>query len=359
MSVLDDSRKFPPPRRLELEIGWRTILRVLLGLLLAYGAILLWPIVKMLAIASLFAVALHPIVAWVKRQGGPAWLGLLLASATLITIILGIAAVIAPMALQELNLLGTNLPRIREQMMAHLSSSGVLRQALETGMSPGTVADSRLVLGRVLLLLETTVGGIVYFAVVVALAVYLLGEGSRAVQWLVAFLPAGERDKVFETLAQISGLVSAYVVGQFTVCLFCATYLFFVLSFLGVPMALLVAVFAGICDIVPVLGFVLAAALAMVMGLTISPGTSGLIFVLYGAYHLFENLLIVPRVYGRKLHISKLTVPLAIAGGGLVAGVVGAIVVLPIVAAYPVVERLWLAPRLKPHTVKAHEALVP
>ena len=80
-----------------------------------------------------------------------------------------------------------------------------------------------------------------------------------------------------------------------------------------------------------------------------------LILVLYGAYHLFENFVVVPRVYGKKLKLSKLAVLLAVAAGGLVAGVVGAIAALPVVAAYPVVERLWLAPRLPPDTVKAHE----
>ena len=61
-------------------------------------------------------------------------------------------------------------------------------------------------------------------------------------------------------------------------------------------------------------------------------------------------------MYGRKLKLSKLAVPLAVATGGMVAGVVGAIAVLPIVAAYPVIERLWLAPKLEPDTVREHEA---
>jgi predicted PurR-regulated permease PerM len=136
---------------------------------------------------------------------------------------------------------------------------------------------------------------------------------------------------------------------------FCATYLFLVLLALGVPMALLLGVIAGICDVVPIMGFCVAVGLAMMLALTVSPTTALLVFVLYGAYHVFENFVVVPRVYGKKLRLSKLAVPLAVAAGGLVAGVVGAIAVLPLVAAYPVVERLWLAPKLAPDTAKAHE----
>ncbi len=120
-------------------------------------------------------------------------------------------------------------------------------------------------------------------------------------------------------------------------------------------MALLLGIIAGICDILPIIGFFIAVFLAMAIGLTVSPSTAAAIFVLYGAYHLFENFFIIPRVYGKKLKLSKLAVPLAVTVGGLLGGVIGAIAVLPLVAAYPVVERLWLAPRLAPDTVKAHE----
>jgi len=183
----------------------------------------------------------------------------------------------------------------------------------------------------------------------------LMADGLRAIKWLIVFFPAGEREKISQALGQISHLISSYVTGQFFISVLAATYLFIVLKLLGVPMALLVGIFAGICDILPIIGFFLAVFLAMAMGLANSPTTAALIFVFYGAYHLFENFFIVPRVYGKKLRLSKLAVPLAVAAGGLVAGVVGAIAVLPIVAAYPVVERLWLAGKFEPDTVKSHE----
>ena len=82
------------------------------------------------------------------------------------------------------------------------------------------------------------------------------------------------------------------------------------------------------------------------MGLAVSPQTAVLIFVFYGAYHLFEVFFLAPKVYGKKLKLPALAVPLTMIAGGLAAGVVGVIAVLPVVAAYPVVERLWLTPRL-------------
>jgi len=222
-------------------------------------------------------------------------------------------------------------------------------------MSPVTVADSRVVLERALVVVGTTVTGLVHFALVIVLAVYLMADGPRALKWLIVFFPVTERGKISQALGQVSELIFAYVGGQSLISALAATYLIVVLEVLGVPMALLLGLVAGICDIVPIVGFCVAVSLAMVMGLSVSPTTAVLVFVCYGAYHLFENLYILPRVYGKKLKLSKLAVPLAVAAGALVAGVVGAIAVLPLVAAYPVVERLWLAPKLAPDTVKSHE----
>ena len=352
--TLDEKEALQVTHRVQIEIGWGSIFRLCLAVLLAYLAIMLWPIFKLLILAILMAVALHPLVDWVVRKGGPRWLGLLLATATVVVVLVGCFAIIAPIGFRQMGALGENLPHLRQQIIAQMPGTGPVRQALENGMSPGTVADSRLLLERMLRLLEMTIGGLVYVVVVVALATYLLADGPRALRWLIVFVPEAQRGKISQALRQIYRLISSYVAGQFFISVLAATYLFVVLWLLGVPMALLLGIVAGFCDILPVIGFFIAVFLAMVIGLTISPATALLILALYGAYHLFENFFIVPRVYGKTLKLSKLAVPLAVAAGGVVAGVVGAIAVLPLVAAYPVVERLWLAHKLAPDTLKAH-----
>ncbi len=353
------TKRAPVTHRLLIEISWRSIFRVMAAALLAYAASLLWPVFKVLVLAILIAVALHPIVSWVERKGWPQWVGHLLAAACLVGVVLGCFVLIGPIVFRQISNLDNNLPRLRDQIISQLPATGPVHQALQNSMSPGTVADSRLFLQKTLLLIETTLGGLVYVVVVIALAVYLIVDGPRALTWLTGYLPAKERPKVSEALTQISRLTSSYVSGQCLISALCAVYLFVVLSFLGVPMALLLGLIAGICDVLPIIGFFIAVFLAMVMGLAISPGTALAIFLLYGAYHLFENFFIVPRVYGRKLKLSKLAVPLAVAAGGLLAGIVGAIAVLPIVAAYPVVERLWLGAKHEPEPPPRREEKSP
>jgi predicted PurR-regulated permease PerM len=155
----------------------------------------------------------------------------------------------------------------------------------------------------------------------------------------------------------IADVVGHYVVGQIVTSVLCAIYAFVVLVILQVPSAALLAVMAGVFDVLPLIGFFLFMIPAIAIALTVSPATAGLVGLLYGAYHLIENYFIVPKVYGNRLRLSTLTVLISCLAAGLVSGVIGVILVLPIVASYPIIERNWLQPYLGRETVQKHEQL--
>ncbi len=91
--------------------------------------------------------------------------------------------------------------------------------------------------------------------------------------------------------------------------------------------------------------------------MTVSPITAELVVVLYSVYHVFESYFIVPRIYGSSLRLSTLTVLLALIVGGTLQGMIGAVVIPPIVAAYPIIERIWLRAYLAPDVIADHRAL--
>jgi predicted PurR-regulated permease PerM len=110
-------------------------------------------------------------------------------------------------------------------------------------------------------------------------------------------------------------------------------------------------------DILPIIGIVIAMVPASLMALTVSANTALIVIAAYLCYHGIESYLIVPKVYGNKLKISTLAVLLAMLIGGVLAGVLGAIVALPLVAAFPSLERLWFARQLEPEVLKDHADL--
>jgi predicted PurR-regulated permease PerM len=124
---------------------------------------------------------------------------------------------------------------------------------------------------------------------------------------------------------------------------------------LKVPAALLLALIAGLFDFVPVIGFIASSIFAVAMALTVSPSTALIVAGLYVGYHLVENYLISPWAYGDRLRLSNVAVILAFAIGGELAGVIGALIALPVAAAYPAIERIWLRDRLPEDTVAEHQ----
>src|SRR5215467_87012 len=106
--------------KVRVEIAWKTIIKLLLGVLLAFVAIRLWPVFKLLVISFLLAVPLYQLVSWACHKGWPRWTGLLLASLALVIPVLGFTAVIGPMAFSQASQFAKNLPKMKKQVVARL-----------------------------------------------------------------------------------------------------------------------------------------------------------------------------------------------------------------------------------------------
>lgn len=343
-------------RRLRLEITWATIFKLLLGVLIAYLAIKLWPVAELIAVSILVAVVLYRIVAWISSKGWPRWLGVLLATLALLLVIGGLFGLIIPMATSEIRKLASSLPKLQERVLANLPN-GRVHDMVQGLFKFGSGADSQQMLSKGFTVVKSTLGGLIDGVVVFALVIYLLIDGPRTLEWWVAFFPRQKRPRIAQGLEEIGSRIVAYVTGQFIVSVLFATYTAILLSVLRVPMALLLGVLAGMVDILPFIGILIALVPAGLMALTVSPTTALLVLVGYLCYHGIEDYFIVPKVYGNKLKISTLAVLVAMLVGAVLAGVIGAITALPLVAAYPCLERLWFARQVEPEVLEDHAKL--
>jgi len=187
--------------------------------------------------------------------------------------------------------------------------------------------------------------------------VYLLIDGRRTRTWIVAFFPQDRREKVQRTLDESRDVIWAYAAGNVVTSIFAAVWVLAWMTLLHVPAALLLAVIAGVADFVPVLGFIASALPAAALALIVAAETALITLALYVVYHAIENYLIAPRAYGERLRLSDLAVILAFAVGAELAGVIGALIALPVAALYPTIERIWLREQLPRETVIEHRAL--
>jgi predicted PurR-regulated permease PerM len=339
----------PPPHKIEVTVSWSTLLKVVMAGLLVFLAVKLWPLLALLLLALLVAITLFPILRWTRRHGWPNWAGVLFIALLLLVSVGLFAGFLVPTLGSQAAEMAQKMPTFQKDLVASLPA------ALQDGATkifetaePGPLIKQCLEWGT------SAVQGLAQFLIVLVLSIYLVADGEGIFQWLLVFLPERQRKKVNEASPEIATVVSSYMTGQLITSLLCGIYCFAVLSLLHVPNAALLAVIAAVFDILPIIGFVIALVPALLVAISVSSGTAGLVLILYVVYHLVESYFIVPKIYGDRLRLSTFTVLVSCMAAALVAGIPGAIVILPAVASYPIIERIWLRRHLEADTVATH-----
>jgi predicted PurR-regulated permease PerM len=350
----------PPARRLDLHLHLptRTVVKVLMTLVLAWAGLRLWPEFVLLLISLLLAVALHPAITALERRGLGRGLVVSLLTLALVGLTVLLVTVVFTALAEQLSRLMQDFPALRGRVEARLPVQypflkRVVGEIFALPSSPEVAAHLR----RPLALGSVALSGVfsVFFTLIVT--IYLLLDGKRLYAWLIAYIPRAHRDRMAITAEEVSQVIYAYVRGQAITSVLFAVYAAVVLHLCHVPAAVPLAILAGLCDVIPVIGIIVATLPATLLAVTVSPATAAFVFMLYVGYHVVESYVIVPRIYGQGLRLSTLAVLLALLAGSTLQGLVGAVLVLPLVAAYPIIERIWLANYLGPEVIKDHSAL--
>lgn len=341
---------------LQLRIPFATMLKVAFFLLLAIVVIKLWPVVIMFFVAALIAAVMTPMARWLESHGVRRALVVTLISLILLGILLLVFLVLIPAISHQVVELSKELPNLEKQIVARFPFARPLVAELQSAERP-TAPQMRDWMTTGLAAGRYALEGITALIFILVLAVYLLIEGETAAEWLISFAPKKQRGRFERLKRELGGVMLAYMRGQLITCILCGVWAYGVLLVLGVPGALPLAAIAFVLDLVPVVGTIAMTVPAVLLALTVSPLRALLVLVAYLFYHFAESYFIVPRVYGKQMRLSTLTVLLAIAVGGTLQGIAGAILILPLVAAYPIVERIFLREELPSDTVDRHEEM--
>ncbi len=349
-----------PTRRasLSLHLPTRTILKIALALLAGWSVVRLWPEFVLFMVAVVLAVALHPAVTWLERRIRSRGIAVSLVALALAAAMVGFLAILTTSLAEQISHLVQDFPGFRARIEHRLPSDypvlkRIVREIFALPYSPELAPH----LNRPLALGTSVLAVAISMFLTVVITLYLLLDGKRLYAWLIAYVPRRHRENVAVTAAEISTVLHAYVRGQVITSALAAAFAAIPLSIFRVPGALPLALFAGICDVIPVVGVIIATVPAALLAFTVSPSAGITVAVLYVLYHAVESYYLVPRIYGSRLRLSTLAVLLALMVGTALQGLLGAILVLPLVAAYPIVERIWLARYLNPEVIKDHGAL--
>jgi predicted PurR-regulated permease PerM len=317
------------------ETVQRVALSTLVVIAIVAVALALWKLKLVLALvflAFILAAALRPGIERLARGGIPRGLGLLIHYVALIGLIALALWIVVPRAVDQVqNALGGTTQAQIHQKATH--SKGIKHDIL-------TAIDKRLrevpkasdllhpAVEVTLKVFEVLLG--IFF--VLATAAYWIFERGRAVDFVASLLPRPKRKKLRDTWDLIDLKLGAFVRGQALLIVLVGTVLSLAFWAIGEPYFILIGAFAGVVEIVPVIGPISAGALAVAVGATDSWHVALAAGICVLVVRLIEDYLIVPRVLGDAVGLSPLLVLVSVTAVGILFGGFAVVLAVPLVA---------------------------
>jgi predicted PurR-regulated permease PerM len=308
---------------------------VVVGIVLL--TLMLWKVrvvVALLFLAFTVAAAMRPGVDWLYRHRIPRVGGVLLHYLGLAALVAAFVWLVVPRAVDQVNTAVRSLPTSSSELRSEARhSSGVKRQFL-TGLqrrlkdipSAGKLVHPALHFG-----FKAFEAAVETFFVLAA-AAYWIFERDRAIDLVASMIPRPRRKLVRDTWSLIDLKLGAYVRGQGLLIVLVGTFLSLAFWAVGLPYWILVGSFAGVVEIVPVIGPLVAGALAVGVGFTKSWHTALFAGLIVLALRQLEDYLIAPRVLGGAVGLSPLVVMTSVFAMGFLLGGIYVPLAIPLVA---------------------------
>jgi putative heme transporter len=291
------------------------------------------PVLLVLVVALFLMGTLGPTVEWLDRHHVRRHWGIPLVFSALLLITVGLGALTIPSLFDQGRQLVEHEPQLRKQLADSLSQTRFLKPLGDSLRHVQYKALAKDAAGSVLIASTAAMEYIGYLLSAVFLALYMMLDRDRLRGALFAAAPRHHHLRLSRVLLKLETIVGGYIRGQALTSGLMAVFVFILLTACSVPSALALAVFAGLVDVLPYIGVVLAVAPAALAAASQGLVTVIIVVAVMLAYEEFESRFLVPRVYGRTLRLPSSMVLLALLVGGTLMGIVGALLALPLAAA--------------------------
>lgn len=317
---------------------------LLLGL---YVAWLARDVLLLIYVSALFAVVISPAIRLVQRVHLRGWrpgrglsiVAVIFAGLIFVSLLFG---VVLPPIFHDVQSFANDWPRHaanigdrinRVPAIVHLNSS-----ALQEHIAAA--------LGGAVGIFRGVAGGLFWFFSWLILTAYFIIDGDRAFHWLMSLFPSRTRERLQPTLLRAEARMRHWLVGQGALMLILGCVSLATFWALKIKYFYALAVFAGLANIVPIIGPLASLTLAGTVAAFDSWTKLAGVLVFYFVYQQIENAFLTPRIMRTTLDLPPLAVIIALSFGGALAGILGALVAVPTAALVAVILDEYL---VKPH----------
>ena len=329
------------PRTILLVLG----ITVLVGLALVL-VVLAWHVLTWILIAALLAAALNPAVEAFERRGMRRGYAASLVFALALLALTGIGFLVIPPLVTQVSDFIDAVPGLIDDLTAGEGPFGWLqdeyqivdriREAIEARGAGGVLGLGEPFLDVVRSVVTVVVGTIT----IIFLTYFMLLEGPRTMKQLIGLLPESSRPRYERVGRDVYRTISGYVTGNLLISVVAGTLATIVLFAVGSDYAVALGLLVAILDLIPLAGATIA---AIIVSTVIFIETDWLrcllVIAFFIGYQQFENHVLQPLVYGRTVQVSPLAVLCAVLIGAQLAGILGALVAIPVAGSLLAVAR--------------------
>ena len=336
----DDSKK------LSISISTESVLKVI-GILIAVGFLwLIRDIIALIFVSFILASAFDPTVDIIQRFRIPRAVGIVVIYVVFFSVLTFVVVGISGPIATEVRNIAQELPKYYAEINASLERfqsanifDGQRVSEIQGGLDQVILNLTRLASGNVLPVVSSIFGGLVSILLVLVITFYFSVHEGAVKKFLIWIVPKGREQESVAVMEKIQKKLGLWLRGQVLLSLIIFVVTYVGLKLLGVKYALVLALLAGFFEVIPYLGPILSAVPAVFLSL-ISPWggifKAVLVTMLYIVIQQAENNIIVPKVMSRTIGLNPLIVIISILIGVKIAGVVGALMAVPLASAVTV-----------------------
>ncbi len=323
-----------------INISTITFLKLLFIFLIIVFLYLIKEVIALIFIALVLSSAFDPLVDWFQKRKIPRGLAIIVIYIILIAVVSIVIILLVPPITKEVGQVAKNFPFYYEKVIHGINYfKGVAPARVEEQIQDSLNSLSASLPGALTNVFSTifsVFGGLISFFLVLVITFYFTVEEEGIRSFVKTISPASYQPYLAQLISRIQKKMGLWLRGQLILSLIIFALVFIGLSILGVHYALLLGLIAGIFEIVPFIGPVLAAVPAIFFGFLQSPLLGLLVVALYIIIQQLENHIITPKVMSKSVGLNPLVVIVAILVGAKLGGIVGALLSVPVATALSV-----------------------
>lgn len=332
-------------KKIIFDVSFWTLLKIVaVGLMLVF-LFIVKDILLTIFVALILASAFDPMVDWFQKNKIPRGVGVLIIYLTAAIVIMGTIYLIIPPIAIEVKQLSKDFPMYWEKISGNLNdfrnysdSQGWTNQIQDSlNKAQSNITTLEAAAGGVFSTVFAFFGGILSLIIVAVLTFYLTVEEHAMKRLMRSLVPVKYQPYVTHLTNRIQEKIGLWLRGQLVLSLIIFLLSWLGLSLLGVRYALVLALFAGVMEIIPYLGPFLGAVPAIFIAFTQAPTLAIGVLIVYIIIQQLENNLIVPKVMQKAVGLNPIITIVAMMMGFKLAGILGIVLAVPVATAVNVV----------------------